>query len=233
MAEALSGPEVRELLEALERLYPNPRTALVHRNPFELLVATMLSAQSTDEMVNRITPALFARCPTPEAFLDLTVEELESMIRTIGLFRTKARNILATCRRLVEDHGGQVPRSREALMSLPGVGRKTANVVLSNAFGQPAIAVDTHVFRVARRIGLASGKTPHQVEEQLMARLPEERWTDAHHWLILHGRRICHARRPRCEDCPIRHLCRTGRRYADSLPPAGDGSTSASSRRTS
>lgn len=233
MAEALSESEVREILEILERLYPNPRTELIHRNPFELLIATILSAQSTDEMVNRVTPALFERCPTPEAFLELSVEDLESMIRTIGLYRSKARNILATCRRLVEEHDGQVPRSREALMELPGVGRKTANVVVSNAFGQPAIAVDTHVFRVANRIGLASGKTPDQVEQQLMERIPESRWTDAHHWLILHGRRVCHARRPRCEACPLQRLCLTGRDYAEATPTPEGGSTSVNSKRTS
>jgi len=233
MAEALSASEVQELLEIFERLEPHPRTELVHRNPFELLIATILSAQSTDEMVNRVTPALFERCPTPEAFLELSVEELEAMIRTIGLYRSKARNILATCRRLVEDHDGQVPRSREALMELPGVGRKTANVVVSNAFGQPAIAVDTHVFRVANRIGLACGRTPDQVEAQLMARIPESRWTDAHHWLILHGRRVCHARRPRCGECPVRHLCRTGRDYAGAAPGEDPDSTSVNSRRTS
>jgi len=232
LADALTAAEVRETLDILAGLYPSPRTELIHRNPFELLIATMLSAQSTDAMVNRVTPALFRRCPTPEAFLELSAEELESMIRTIGLYRSKARNILAACRILVEEYGGQVPRSREALMRLPGVGRKTANVVVSNAFGQPAIAVDTHVFRVARRLGLASGSTPDQVERQLMERIPERLWTDAHHWLILHGRRVCHARRPRCGECPLRHLCLTGRRQPEA---AGDGSgvTSVNSRRTS
>ena len=225
MAEPLTDAEVAEVLRTFQRLYPNPRTALRHRNPFELLIATILSAQSTDEMVNRVTPALFARCPTPEAFLELDVEELEEMIRTIGLYRSKARHILQACRMLVEEFGGEVPRTREELMRLPGVGRKTANVVLSNAFGVPAIAVDTHVFRVANRIGLAQARDPLAVEEQLMARIPRELWTAAHHWLILHGRRVCHARRPRCAECPIRHICRAARDAGpdDAVDPAGAG----------
>lgn len=201
----------------LARMYPNATTALHWRTPFELLVATILSAQTTDAAVNRVTPALFAECPTPEAMLRLSEEELARRIQSIGLYRSKARNLLATCRILVERHGGQVPRSREELTKLPGVGRKTANVVLSNAFGVPAIAVDTHVFRVARRLGLASGSTPERVEEELMARLPREEWSRAHHWLIWHGRKICHARKPRCDLCPLLPECPTGRQQG------GDG----------
>ncbi|HEY8449030.1 MAG TPA: endonuclease III [Bacillota bacterium] len=204
----------------LSELYPQPKTELKHRNPFELLIATMLSAQSTDAMVNRVTPALFARCPTPEAFLELDVAELEQMIRTLGLYRSKARNILKACRVLVERFGGEVPRTREELMQLPGVGRKTANVVLSNAFGEPAIAVDTHVFRVANRLGLAQADDVREVEEQLMRRIPREQWRDAHHWLILHGRRCCHARNPRCQECPLAHLCASSPRRREAAGAA-------------
>ncbi|HEY8393860.1 MAG TPA: endonuclease III [Thermaerobacter sp.] len=205
---------VARIRAKLARMYPRATTALIWRTPFELLVATILSAQTTDAAVNQVTPALFAECPTPEAMLRLSEDELADRIRSIGLYRSKARNILATCRILVEQYGGEVPRSREELMKLPGVGRKTANVVLSNAFGEPAIAVDTHVFRVARRLGLASGDTPERVEEELMARLPREEWSRAHHWLIWHGRKICHARNPRCELCPLLPECPTGQQQA-------------------
>lgn len=223
----------------LARMYPDATTALHWRTPFELLVATILSAQTTDAAVNQVTPALFARCPTPEAMLQLSEDELGSMIRTIGLWRNKARNLLAACRILVERHGGQVPRTREELMQLPGVGRKTANVVLSNAFGIPAIAVDTHVFRVARRLGLASGNTPERVEEELMAKLPEAEWSRAHHWLIWHGRRICHARNPRCDLCALRPECPTGqagepvrRAGGGGAAPEGAGTGSGAPRAT-
>ncbi|ADU50891.1 endonuclease III; DNA-(apurinic or apyrimidinic site) lyase [Thermaerobacter marianensis DSM 12885] len=201
---------IARIRATLARMYPDATTALNWRTPFELLVATILSAQTTDAAVNQVTPALFARCPTPAAMLELTEDELGAMIRTIGLWRNKARNLLAACRILVERHGGQVPRTREELVQLPGVGRKTANVVLSNAFGIPAIAVDTHVFRVARRLGLASGTTPERVEQELMEKIPEAEWSRAHHWLIWHGRRICHARNPRCDLCALRPDCPTG-----------------------
>ncbi|MEX2356384.1 MAG: endonuclease III [Thermaerobacterales bacterium] len=201
---------VEAMINIFARLYPRPRTALEHENAFQLLVATILSAQSTDKKVNQITPRLFARCPTPAAFLELTEDELADLIRQIGLYRSKARHILAACRLLQEEYSGEIPRTREDLMRLPGVGRKTANVVLTNAFGIPAIAVDTHVFRVSRRIGLAAGNTPEKVEQELMERLPVERWHDMHHWLILHGRQVCPARRPRCEACGIAAYCDTG-----------------------
>ena len=224
-AGAASAPDgeaarIARIRAKLARMYPDATTALHWRTPFELLVATILSAQTTDAAVNQVTPALFARCPTPEAMLRLSEDELGAMIRTIGLWRSKARNLLAACRILVERYGGQVPRTREALMQLPGVGRKTANVVLSNAFGIPAIAVDTHVFRVARRLGLASGNTPERVEEELMAKIPEAEWSRAHHWLIWHGRRICHARNPRCDLCALRPECPTGQAREPTRPAA-------------
>ncbi len=213
-AAAAEAGRIARIRATLARMYPQATTALNWSTPFELLVATVLSAQTTDAAVNQVTPALFARCPTPEAMLELSEDELGAMIRTIGLWRNKARNLLAACRILVERHGGQVPRTREELMQLPGVGRKTANVVLSNAFGIPAIAVDTHVFRVARRLGLATGTTPERVEQELMEKFPEAEWSRAHHWLIWHGRRICHARNPRCQACALRPDCPEGRARA-------------------
>lgn len=215
MGTVLTAAQVAEVLEILSRLYPNPRTELKHRNSFELLVATILSAQSTDAAVNRVTPALFERCPTPQAFLELSQEELEGYLRVLGLYRSKARNLLATCRMLVEEFGGKVPCTREELMRLPGVGRKTANVVLSGACGVPAIAVDTHVFRVSRRLGLADGDNVDEVERQLMQRIPRHLWSKAHHWLIFHGRRTCLARRPRCDECPLAHICLSSPQQGD------------------
>jgi len=200
------------ILDRLESLYPDAVTALEYRNPFELLIAAMLSAQTTDRKVNEYTRSLFAECPRPEDFLRLSQEELEEKIRTVGLYRNKARNILATCRALVERHGGEVPRERAALEALPGVGRKTAGVVLANAFGEPAIAVDTHVFRVANRLGLAEAPDPLETERQLMESLPRDKWSRAHHWLIHHGRRVCRARRPRCDECALASECRHRRR---------------------
>jgi len=205
--------ETGRILRILAETYPDAQCALVHETPFELLVATILSAQCTDERVNLITPRLFPRYGTPERMLSLTEDELADLIRDCGLFRAKARNILGTCQALVARHAGQVPRRMEDLVALPGVGRKTANVVLANAFGVPAIAVDTHVFRVARRLGLATGDTPEKVESELRRRIPRRSWSGAHHWLIWHGRRICHARRPQCPVCPLRDCClgyRTG-----------------------
>ncbi len=202
---------VRRILETLARCYPDARCGLVHRNPFELLVAAILSAQSTDRLVNRITPRLFADCPTPAHFCRLTPGELEAYIKECGLYKIKARNILAACRILMEEYGGEVPADRAALERLPGVGRKTANVVLSNAFGVPAIAVDTHVFRVANRLGLAEARTPEETERQLMRRVPREDWSAAHHRLIHHGRQVCLARNPRCHLCELRPDCRQAR----------------------
>ncbi|MDA8344585.1 MAG: endonuclease III [Thermaerobacter sp.] len=195
------------ILDILGSMYPDARCALDFTTPFELLVATILSAQCTDERVNMITPRLFPRYPTPAAMLALSQEDLEDLIHDCGLFRSKARNILGTCDALQTGHSGEVPRTMAALLKLPGVGRKTANVVLSNAFGVPAIAVDTHVFRVARRLGLAHGETPEQVERDLRLRIPRRDWSAAHHWLIHHGRQICHARRPDCLHCPLSPYC--------------------------
>ncbi len=196
-----------EIYARLRERDPHPTTELDYENPFQLLIAVILSAQATDVGVNRATPALFEAAGTPQAMLDLGVAGLKRYIRTIGLYNSKAGNIIKTCRILVEQHGGDVPRSREALEALPGVGRKTANVVLNTAFGEPTIAVDTHIFRVANRTGLARGKTPLEVEKRLTRLTPEEFRKDAHHWLILHGRYICKARRPECPVCPIVDLC--------------------------
>lgn len=207
--EALRGlPEARaELLRGLHALYPDPRTELDHETPWQLLVATILSAQSTDKGVNQVTPALFARYPDPPTMARASAEELEPWISRLGLFRNKAKSLAATARDIVSRFGGEVPNTREALMTLPGVGRKTANVVLSNAFGIPAFAVDTHVFRVSQRLGLASGKSVDDIEAQLMRVIPESLWTRAHHWLILHGRRVCMARNPACARCSLLQRC--------------------------
>ncbi|MDI6871750.1 MAG: endonuclease III [Bacillota bacterium] len=198
---------LKRILARLEQAYPGARCALVHANPFQLLIATMLSAQCTDECVNRVSGPLFARYPGPEDFLKLSEEELAGLIRECGLNRTKARHIHAVCRALVEEHGGQVPASVEALTALPGVGRKTAGVVLANAFAGPYLPVDTHVFRVAHRLGLASGKTPDQVSDELEALVPPDLRLRAHHQLIAHGRQVCTARRPRCAACPLAPDC--------------------------
>ncbi|HZT87066.1 MAG TPA: endonuclease III [Stellaceae bacterium] len=203
-----SKREVEEFYRRLKETRPIPQTELEFINPFTLLVAVVLSAQATDAGVNKATPALFAVADTPEKMLALGEEKIVEHIRTIGLFRTKARNIVALSRILVEKFGGQVPRDREALESLPGVGRKTANVVLNVAFGEPTIAVDTHIFRVANRTGLAPGKTPHVVELELEARTPKAYKQYAHHWLILHGRYVCKARKPECPVCVVADLCR-------------------------
>lgn len=191
----------------LRDLNPAPRTELVYRNPFELLVAVLLSAQATDRSVNLATPGLFAAAATPAAMLELGVEGVCAHIRTIGLYRSKAKHLIETCRILVDEHDGDVPRERDALERLPGVGRKTANVVLNTAFGEPTIAVDTHVFRVANRTGLARGKTPIEVETKLLKAVPHEFMQDAHHWLILHGRYLCKARQPECWRCPVASQC--------------------------
>ncbi|RMG68461.1 MAG: endonuclease III [Calditrichaeota bacterium] len=200
--------EIQKVLEILEKTYGNTGTALKFRTPFQLLVATMMAAQSTDKQVNKITEKLFQQYPNPQSFLKLDVTELEEKIKGVGLYRNKARNILATAQKIVKDYGGKVPQSRGELMKLPGVGRKTANVVLSIAFNHDAIAVDTHVFRVANRIGLAEAKTPLETERQLMKNIPKEKWSQAHHWLIWHGRQICRAQNPRCQVCPLTPYCR-------------------------
>jgi endonuclease III len=186
---------------------PAPTTELEYRTPFELLIAVILSAQATDKSVNVATRILFKHANTPQAIAKLGIEGLSPYIRTIGLFNSKAKNIVAACRVLLEKHGGEVPRSREELESLPGVGRKTANVILNTAFGEPTIAVDTHIFRVANRTGIAPGRDVRAVEEHLLKVIPEDYRHDAHHWLILHGRYTCIARKPKCPECLIRDLC--------------------------
>ena len=196
-----------EMLAILEDTYKDTKSALNFNNPFELLIAVILSAQCTDKRVNVTTARLFAKAATPEAILNMGVEELENEIRDCGLFRNKAKNIIATCHKLCSDYHGQVPSYFDELLKLPGVGRKTANVVSSIAFNRPAIAVDTHVFRVSNRLQLATGATPNEVEQGLQKAIPMEKWSDAHHWLIWHGRKICRARNPLCKDCPLKQLC--------------------------
>jgi endonuclease-3 len=196
-----------ELFARLREANPAPRTELVYRSPFELLIAVILSAQATDKSVNKATASLFRAAATPAAMLELGVAGLSAHIKSIGLYNGKAKNIIATSRLLIERHAGVVPQVREALEALPGVGRKTANVILNTAFGEPTIAVDTHIFRVANRTGLAPGKTVRAVEEKLLKVVPLEFRRDAHHWLILHGRYVCKARRPECPVCPIADLC--------------------------
>ena len=203
----LDAREIETLFERLAAANPAPRTELVYLDPFTLLVAVALSAQATDVGVNKATKALFAAAPTPQAMLALGEDGVREHIKTIGLYRNKARNVIALSRILLERHGGQVPRERAALEALPGVGRKTANVVLNEAFGEPTIAVDTHVFRVANRTGLAPGKTPEEVERKLLRYVPARWKPHAHHWLILHGRYICVARKPKCGICPVLDLC--------------------------
>ena len=196
-----------EIFARLQAANPAPTTELEYSSPFQLLIAVLLSAQATDVSVNKATRRLFSDAPTPDAMAALGEERLADYIKTIGLFRTKAKNAIATCNILLSQHGGEVPRSREALEALPGVGRKTANVVLNTAFGEPTIAVDTHIFRVSNRTGLAPGKTPLAVELKLLKAVPEQYRRDAHHWLILHGRYVCTARRPQCDRCLIVDLC--------------------------
>ena len=204
----MKAEHIHELFTRLRAARPQPTTELHYGSPFELLIAVMLSAQSTDKKVNEATVRLFAAANTPQAILALGEAGLKDYIKTIGLYNTKAANIRKTCALLLERHGGVVPRDREALEALPGVGRKTANVILNTAFGEPTIAVDTHIFRVANRTGLAPGSTVREVEEGLLAATPEEFRQDAHHWLILHGRYVCTARQPRCSECLLRDLCK-------------------------
>jgi endonuclease III len=199
---------VVEMFSRLRELNPHPTTELVYTTPFELLIAVVLSAQATDVGVHKATRKLYPVANTPRAILELGEDGLKRYISTIGLFNAKAKNVIALCRLLLDQHHGEVPRSREALEALPGVGRKTANVVLNTAFGEPTIAVDTHIFRVANRTGLAPGKDVRAVEEKLQKVVPAEFRHDAHHWLILHGRYVCKARKPDCPHCVIRDLCR-------------------------
>jgi len=199
--------QVRELFERLQSLNPNPVTELEHATPFELLIAVILSAQATDKSVNVATRRLFPVANTPEQILALGADGLTACVKTIGLYPGKVKNILATCRMLIERHGGAVPADREALEELPGVGRKTANVVLNSAFGRPTMPVDTHIFRVSNRLGLAHGNSPRAVEEGLLKAIPPEYLLNAHHWLLLHGRYVCKARKPDCQRCPVADLC--------------------------
>ena len=202
-----TNAQIAEAFRRFRAANPEPKGELKHINPFTLLVAVVLSAQATDAGVNKATPALFALADTPEKMVALGEERVRDLIKTIGLFRTKAKNVVELSRRLVAEHEGQVPRSREALVELPGVGRKTANVVLNMAFGEPTIAVDTHIFRVGNRTGLAPGKDPFEVEQKLEAAVPTSYKLHAHHWLILHGRYTCVARKPLCPTCVVRDLC--------------------------
>lgn len=203
----LEKDKIKEVLDILEETYPDAECALHHQNVFQLIVAVALSAQTTDKSVNVVTPALFERYPDADALAAADVEEVSEYIKRIGMYKTKAKNIVGMAQKLVSDYGGQVPEDYDALVSLPGVGRKTANVVLSVGFGHQRIAVDTHVFRVANRIGLVHEKDVLKTELSLMERIPEERWSRTHHSLIFHGRQCCDARKPKCDDCPINTLC--------------------------
>ena len=203
----MNAAKRREIFTRFRAANPKPTTELVYRTPFELLVAVVLSAQATDKSVNLATAKLFPVANTPQKILALGQEWLESYVKSIGLYKSKAKHLIATCRLLLEQHDSEVPQNREALEKLPGVGRKTANVILNTAFGQPTIAVDTHIFRVANRIGIAPGKTVLEVEKNLLRFIPPEFRHDAHHWLILHGRYICKARKPDCPHCLINDLC--------------------------
>lgn len=216
MAPKPKRVQTTKILQTLAAMYPDAQCELNHRTPFELLIATILSAQCTDKRVNEITSGLFAKYNKPEDYLHLSEAEMQQEIRGLGLFKSKSRSILATCRILYEKYDGEVPNDRKALEALPGVGRKTANVVLSNAFGVPAIAVDTHVQRVSNRLALADSENPLETERQLMRKIPRDKWSDAHHWLIWHGRRLCTARKPRCEECDLLAYCW----YGKTLHPA-------------
>jgi endonuclease-3 len=215
----MSPRKIRQIFEHLRKANPEPRSELHYGSPFELLVAVILSAQATDKSVNLATVELFRAARTPATMLKLGLPGISHHIRRIGLYNSKAKNILATCRILVEQHAGEVPADREALEALPGVGRKTANVVLNVAFGQPTMAVDTHVFRVANRTGLTAGKTPREVEDELVRVIPKEFMDHAHHWQILHGRYICKARQPACPACPIARWCEYDQKTKTTKPP--------------
>ena len=212
----MNKQKIAAIFERLQRANPEPTTELEFKTPFELLIAVILSAQATDKSVNIATRVLYQHANTPQAILALGVAGLSHYIRTIGLFNTKAKNVIATCKQLLEQHDGKVPESREALEALPGVGRKTANVILNTAFGHSTIAVDTHIFRVANRTGMARGATVREVEDKLVKVVPAEYQRHAHHWLLLHGRYICVARKPKCPECPIIDLCE----YKEKTPDA-------------
>lgn len=197
----------KAVLAKLQEMYPDAGPELNFTNPYETLVATMLSAQCTDKQVNKVTPAVFAKYPDAVTMAQATVDELHPMVKSCG-FKSKAGNIIAACKLIAENHGGEVPSTREALVALPGVGRKTANVVLANAFKVPALAVDTHVFRVSNRLGLAEADNVEDTEQQLMKAIPKKDWMDAHHWLIWHGRRVCKAQRPLCDTCGLKDMCK-------------------------
>lgn len=209
--ESVTKARKEEALRLLEEMYPEAKAELVFTNPYEMLVATILSAQCTDKQVNKVTPAVFARYPDPVSMASAKEEDLYPMVKSCG-FRSKAGNIIAACRIIRDDYGGSVPDNMEALTALPGVGRKTANVVLCNAFRIPAFAVDTHVFRVSNRIGLCRAKTVEETERQMTRLIPREKWGNAHHWLIWHGRRICKAQRPLCAECGLREICESARK---------------------
>ncbi|AIY83346.1 endonuclease III [Clostridium baratii] len=198
----------KEILDILKETYPDAKCELNYETPFQLLVATILSAQTTDKKVNEVTKDLFKEYPDVDSFLKLTNEELEERIKQIGLYRNKAKNLVLMCRQLKENFNGEVPKTMEEIMSLAGAGRKTANVVLSNAFGVPSIAVDTHVFRVSNRLDLAHSENVLEVEKQLMKEIPKKEWSLTHHLLIFHGRRCCTAKRPKCSECPLNHICK-------------------------
>lgn len=217
----MNRKKIAAIFERLKATNPAPTTELEYSTPFELLIAVILSAQATDKSVNLATRELYKHANTPEKILALGLEGLSRYIKTIGLFNTKAKNVIATCRALIEQHGGQVPESREALEALPGVGRKTANVILNTAFGHPTIAVDTHIFRVSNRTGLAPGDNVRTVEDHLVKVVPEEYAHDAHHWLILHGRYTCIARKPKCPECVILDLCEYKQKTKPEEKPAG------------
>ncbi len=216
----MNKKKVAAIFARLKSLNPQPTTELEYSTPFELLVAVILSAQATDKSVNLATRTLFKHANTPQAIAQLGIEGLSNYIRTIGLYNSKAKNVIEMCRILLEQHGGEVPQSREALEALPGVGRKTANVILNTAFGQPTIAVDTHIFRVANRTGLAPGENVRDVEDHLLKVVPPEYLHDAHHWLILHGRYTCVARKPKCPQCPILELCEFREKTRSEKAPA-------------
>lgn len=203
----LSKKEIKDVLGILEDLYPQAESELIYNSPFELLISTILAAQCTDKRVNKVMSEVYKKYNTPEGFLELSEEQLSVLIKSCGFYRMKSKNILNTCRILVEKYDSKVPETINELMELPGVGRKTANVVVSNVFGQDAIAVDTHVFRVSNRIGLANSKDVVGTEEQLMKNIDKKLWSTAHHWILLHGRRVCKARKPMCEVCPLTNIC--------------------------
>lgn len=208
MGKLITKKQTEEVLEMLETMHPEASCALDFGTVFQLICAVALSAQTTDVSVNKVTPALFEKYPTPDAMAEADPEDIEDIIRSIGFYKNKSRNLVKMSKMLLEDYGGEVPRHMEDLVKLPGVGRKTANVVMSEAFGLPAIAVDTHVFRVSRRIGLSDGKDPDAVEAQLKRKIAKDKWSRAHHLLIFHGRKICHARKPDCENCLLKDICR-------------------------